>query len=258
MLLAVGCVSAPIVEEGSPAESAPLPPAPAISTGTDVLERMRSTHAGGWYETLSFTQENTLYLTTGSEQSSEWRQRISLPGKLRVDYMPRSSRSGVLYEGGRIHVFDNGRRLSTQRGINSFLLLTGDVYATTIQHTASALDSLGVDLSVIHSAEWEGRPVWVVGAVRGDSASPQFWVDAERFVLLRFLEGGAAGGAGSEVRISRFTTVEGMPLPAEVLRLRNGRVVFRESYRDFRVDEPIPPSTFDPARWTEAAGVPAG
>jgi hypothetical protein len=96
----------------------------------------------------------------------------------------------------------------------------------------------------------------VIGAAVGDTTTNQFWVDAERLLFVRLIQRNASGGPVSEQRFNRYTDFGGYPVAIEVLMLRNGRPYFKEEYADVRVNQPIAPEVFDPARWVDAQ--PAG
>ena len=235
-----------------PADSGSAPPEPAITTGHELLQAMHARHEGRWFRTLSFVQNNTLYSASGGEQKTQWLEHMSVPGKLRIDYLPLASHSGVLYEGGRVHVFDNGRRVQSQPGVNPLLLLGFDVYAQPVAATATTLDSLGFDLAVMHRTEWQGRRTIVIGAPAGDTTTNQFWVDAERLLFVRLIQRNPAGTVVNDQRFDRYTDIDGFPVAIEVLMLRNGRPYFKEEYTSVRINQPIPADVFDPARWVEA------
>ena len=229
------------------------PAGPGISTGGQLIEAMYSRYVGQYLSTLSFLQNNTFYPTSGGEQRTQWLEHLALPGRLRIDHLPLANHSGVLYEGGRVHVFDNGRRVQSQPGVNPLLLLGFDVYGQPPATTARLVDSLGFDLDIMRRGEWQGRPVYIVGAaVEGDSTTNQFWVDAERLLFVRMFQRNPAGTVVTEYRFDRYTDFEGAPVAVEVLMLRNGRLVFKEEYTNVRVNQPIPGAVFDPEKWVEA------
>jgi hypothetical protein len=249
VFLAGACASRP---PAPGATSDPSPAEPVITTGGELLEAMHARYQGRWFRTLSFVQNNTLYPASGGEQKTQWLEHMSVPGKLRIDYLPLAGRSGVLYEGGRVHVFDNGRRVQSQPGVNPLLLLGFDVYAQPVAATAKTLDSLGFNLGIIHRAEWQGRRAIVVGAAAGDTTTNQFWVDAERLLFMRLIQRNPAGTVISDQRFNRYTDIDGFPIAIEVLMLRNGRPYFKEEYTSVRINQPIPAEVFDSARWVEA------
>lgn len=230
--------------------SSPARDTPAITDGRSLLGAMRARYDSGYYRTLSLTQNNTQYAGRG-ERKSQWRRRVAVPGKLRIDYYPLSDRSGVLFDGSRIHTFDNGRALDSQPGINAFLLLTADVYALPVERSVHLVDSLGFDLTKLRRDTLEGHPVYVVGAVAGDSTTSQFWVDADSLIARRIVQNERVGARDivTDVRFTKFTTIGGFTMATEVHRYRDGRLVFREEYADVRVNEQIADSVFDAKKW---------
>src|SRR5689334_2964249 len=132
------------------------PETPAINDGRSLVTAMRQKYNAQWFKTLSFTQNNTLYLTRGGATNSQWREYVAVPGKLRIDYLPLTQRSGVLFDGSRVHTFDNGRAIDVQPGVNAQLLVTTDVYAIPVERSVQLLDSLGFDLSRLRRDTWEG------------------------------------------------------------------------------------------------------
>ncbi len=153
-----------------------------ITDGRSLVSAMRQKYSAQWYKTLSFTQNNTLYSARGGATNSQWRQHIAVPGRLRIDYLPLSQRSGVLFDGSRVHTFDNGRAIDAQPGVNAQLLVTADVYALPLERSTQLLDSLGFDLSKLRRDAWEGQSAYVVGAAAGDSTTSQFWIDSVKLV----------------------------------------------------------------------------
>ena len=253
--LVVLAVSGTSCSKRTPPPGPPAAPSPpAITDGRSLLAAMQRRYGGQWVKTLSFTQNNTLYTTRG-ESKSQWRQQLSIPGKLRIDYLPLTQRSGVLFDGTRIHTFDNGRAIDVQPGINPVLLITADVYVLPLERSAHVLDSLGFALSQLRRDTWEGQPVYVVGAPVGDSTTSQFWVDAERLVAVRVVQKEKSGTRNivTDARFSKFVDQGGFPIPTEVVRYRDGRLVFREQYVDVRVNEAIAEATFDPTKWSVPA-----
>jgi hypothetical protein len=245
-LLAVACTP-PATVTTAPTPSGP----PPVTDARSLVVSMHRQYEGKWYRTLSFTQTNTLYGTNGRETKSEWLERVEVPGKLRIDYLPLTSKSGLVYDGARIHTVDNGRVVNTQPGINAQLLLMADVYVRPIDETMHLLDSLGFDLKTIRKTTWQGTPVWVIGAAAGDSTSSQFWVDANRMLIARTIQPEKRGTRTvvSEARFGKYTDTSGIPIAMEIQRFRDGRLYFREEYTDVKVNPELSPETFDGRRW---------
>ena len=239
-----------------PAAAAPAPAAAAPVTSTaQLVERMKAHYDGRWYRTLTFLQHNTLYRADGGEEKSDWREYQQVPGRLRVEFLPETTRSGFLVRDDTIYTFDAGRRARTAPQIHPLLLLSADLYALPAERTLAALDSLKIDRAVLREDSWQGRPVYVVGAHAGDSTSSQFWVDAERLLLVRLVSRQQVGGRTvSTGHHFTYQDVAGRPVPKEIVFLRDGRPFWREEYADVTVDAELSDALFDPARWADARG----
>ena len=247
LTLVVGCGG----RRSTPPAAAAVPAAPVINDGRSLVAAMRQKYGTQWFKTLAFTQNNTLYSQRGGQTTSQWRQQIAVPGKLRIDYLPLSQRSGVLFDGSRVHTFDNGRAIDAQPGVNVVLLVSADLYVLALDRATTLLDSLGFDLTKLRRDTWDGQPAFVVGAAAGDSTASQFWIDSERLVALRVVQKERRGTRDivTDVRFGKFAEFGGIPIATEILQYRDGRLVFREQRVDVRVNEPIPDATFDATKW---------
>jgi hypothetical protein len=235
--------------------SAPAPvvseKASAINTSEKLVNEMHDRYAGKWYKTLRFEQNNTFYTASGKEQKSQWLQRLQVPGRLRIDFLPLSSKSGMLIQNNRVTTFDNGKRVDTRRAIQPVLTLTGDVYAIPASVTLRRLDSLGVNLDKFHDEKWNGRRVYVMGAEKGDLESTQIWIDADKLLLVRFVQRERRGERSivTDTHVSDYREVDGHQVPFEYTSYRDGKVFFKEEYDNVKVNEPIPAAVFDASRW---------
>ncbi|MGQ0648598.1 MAG: LolA family protein [Gemmatimonadaceae bacterium] len=231
--------------------SMPSRPVTAPTDGRGVLGAMHARYVGKFYTSLSFSQNTTNISQSGREIKGVWNEYIVVPGKLRIDYLPLSSRSGVLYTGGRVYVFAEGRAQPAQAGWNPLAILIADVYAQPVDTTVVQLDSLGFDVSTIREDRWQTRKVWVVGARVGDSTSSQFWIDHDSLLVRRVIQKETRAGRTTvtDIRFYRYQDVGGYPVAFDVHFFRDGRLYFKEEYFDVKTNVPIPPEVFDPAKW---------
>lgn len=216
---------------------------------------MHDRYDGKYLKTMSFLQNNTRYTTTGGENKSQWYEHIEVPGRLRIAFLPASQKSGLVQVEDRVASFDNGMRVDFRPSVNPLLLLTADVYVAPVTTIMRGLDSLHVDTDIIRSDVWEGKPVYVVGAKADDSTSNQMWIDKDHLRLVRFIQRQKGGGRTivSDMRVQNYKDIKGFEIPTEFLVIRNGRPFWREQYADVRVNESLPPGTFDQARWNDIA-----
>jgi len=253
LLVASACARRPAeAPAGAPAPAAREAP---VTSARQLVERMRQRYDGKWFRTLTFLQNNTLYKRGGGEDRSQWMEYMSVPGRLRIEYLPAANKSGVLYANDTVYTFVNGKRMDARKRIHPLLLLGGDVYAIPAEETLQQLDSLGIDLDKFREADWEGRRAYVVGADVGDSTSSQFWISADSLLVLRLVESQTAGTrtVATDYRFNKYTDVGGYPIAVEILMLRDGRPLFKEEYADIKVNVDLPESRFDAARWAQGA-----
>src|SRR6266699_5883339 len=195
MLAALAVSGCSYFQSGAATEPAPSPTTkPAASrasistvhatSSSGLIKAMHDRYDGKYLKTMSFLQNNTAYTMTGQEQKSQWYDHIEIPGKLRIAFLPAAQKSGLVQVGDRVASFDNGIRVDFRPSVNPLLLLTADVYAAPLATITRGLDSLHVDQEIIRSEEWEGQPVYVVGAKAGDTTSNQLWVDRDHLRLV--------------------------------------------------------------------------
>ncbi len=254
----VGALSAALFtacSRGSAPSTTPAPPAPSraaprFGDGGDVIEAMRARYAGKWYRTLTFQQRTSRLLPNGTWRVETWYEALKLPGRLRIDFDPVSAGNGVLYARDSQFVASNGRIIQSGPGINDLLLLGFDIYENSPARTQSLMRRQGFDLSRVHETSFEGRPMVVIGALRGDLRRKQVWIDAERLYFVRLLEPTRADS--TKVQDIRFVNYERRGdawLAPRVEIYNDGKLVFYEDYSDARTNVPVDESVFDPTPW---------
>lgn len=247
-VLFAACQRGPAATTPSPAN--PARSTPRYATGEDVVEAMRARYAGKWYNTMTFQQKTSRLLPSGKWDVQSWYEAMKLPGRLRIDFEPLSAGNGVLYARDSQIVASNGKVIQAGPGINDLLLLGFDVYANSPARTTALLRRQGFDLARVHESTFEGRPMIVVGALRGDMHRKQFWIDAERLYFVRLLE--PVRTDSSKVQDIRFVNYEprGDAWISPRVEIHNdGKLVFYEDYSDIRTNVPLDDSIFDPTPW---------
>jgi hypothetical protein len=224
-----------------------------VTSSSGLIKAMHDRYDGTYLKSISFLQNNTQYTTTGAEKKSQWYEHLEVPGKLRIAFLPATQKSGLVQVDDRVATFDNGIRVDFRPSVHPVLLLTTDVYVVPVATVARGLDSLHVDTEIMRNDEFEGDPVYVVGAKAGDTTSNQLWVDRDHLRLVRFIQSQKTGDRTmtSDIRVKGYKEVGGFEIPTEFLVIRNGRPFWREQYADVRINETFPAGTFDQARWND-------
>jgi hypothetical protein len=231
---------------------------PAPQTGRDLLERMHAAYLGRWYTSLTFTQKTTTHDADGAEKISTWYESVRYTEKagtqLRIDVGDPAVGNGVLYTPDSLWVMRAGKLATTRKGGNSILPLIEGVYVQSVARTTAELAPSGVDLSRrVVDGRWNDRPVWIAGAESAaDTTSPQFWVDAERNLVVRAIFVPAPGAPVMDMRLDAVVPVARGWLATKCIFYVGGKVVQVEEYGDWHAPVDLAPGLFDPATWTTA------
>jgi hypothetical protein len=227
------------------------PPAP--KNGQDLIRAMHDRYAGQWYRTLSFTQHNTATDTAGVETHSVWKEYATVPGQLRIDFLPADSGEGDLFRNDTLYTYTHDTLARAVPFLHPLLILGFDVYATPADTTIAKLLKVGFDLSKIHEDTWEGRPVYVVGADAGDFHHLQFWVDKDRLLFVRMLQPGRRDSTRvADSRFEDYRPVGKAWLSARVRFLNNGKPTWLEEYVEIQTGQTLTADLFDPKRFGSA------
>lgn len=254
--IALGCGRR--VEVGSAPGPAPAPaPAPSraapIVSADQLVAAMRERYADRWFRTVTFVQKSSYFRTDGSLLRSEtWYEAAALPGRLRIDLGDPARGNGVLYRGDSVYQLQGGRITDRRRDRNVLLILAFDAYAQPVARTLEQLRGERIDVATLRLADLDGRRVYVVGAGPDDLTSNQFWVDAERLLVVRVIQSNPERTRTQDVRFGRFVQHGGGWIAEEVRMLVGARMVFHEEYSSVRVNVPLDDALFIPERWSTA------
>jgi len=254
LLLLVACHRRPVTVTAPPtAPEAQAEKESQFTTGQGVVEAMHARYLGKWYTTLTFRQKTSRLLNSGKWNVQTWYEAMKLPGRLRIDFEPVSAGNGVLYARDSQFVVQNGRLLSSGPGINPLLLLGFDVYTATVAHTTTRLRREGFDMAKVHETTFQGKPMIVVGAEKGDYNRKQFWIDKEKLLFVRMLE--PTPRDTSKMQAIRFTNYEPRGAAWVAPRVEiwtEGKLVFYEDYDDIKVNVDLDDVLFQPKQWRAA------
>jgi len=221
-----------------------------VRNGEDVLRVMHDRYAKTWYETLTFTQKSTTYNADGTQKSETWHEALAAPGKLRIDIGTPSDGNGYLMVDGTLTVVKAGKEAGSQPLVNMLLVLGFDVYRQTPEATIKVAKAEGYDLTKFHEETWEGKPVYVVGAEKGDLKSKQFWVDKNLLLFVRLFEPTQADpNKSQDIRFEDYREMAGGWVAARVEVHVDDKMVFSEDYTDILCNAKLDPGTFDPKQF---------
>ena len=222
-----------------------------ITNTNALVAAMQKKYGKSWYKTATFVQETTNFQPDGTSKVETWYEAMSVPGSLRIDFTPTSAGNGILFTGGKIFVFKDGKVDTTRPFEHPLLILGFDIYRSSASEVTAKLQALKFELSQFREDSWQGRAVYVVGAKAGDLHSPQFWIDQEHLYFVRMLRpAGKDGMQTQETQFNKYQKLGGGWMAPEVIFMVDGKVVTTETYSEIRGDVTLDPKLFDPQFWT--------
>jgi len=231
--------------------SAILAHAQNLRSGDDVLRAMHDRYTKSWYETLTFTQKSTTYNADGTTKVETWYEAVRAPGRLRIDIGTAADNNGYLMVDGTLTIMRAGKESGTKPLENMLLVLGFDVYRQPSEKTADIAKAEGYDLKKIHEETWEGQPVYVVGAEKGDLQSKQFWVDKNRLLFMRLFEPSQKDPKQfQDIRFEDYRELAGGWVAARVEVYVDNKKTFSEEYSDIQGNPKLDPNTFDPNQFS--------
>jgi len=224
-----------------------------VKSGEALVKAMHDRYAATWYKTVTFVQKSTTYNADGTSKAETWYEAALLPGRLRIDIGKPSDGNGYLLVDGSVTIFKDGQVKTTRQQVNMLLVLGFDVYAQSPETTLAIARQEGFDATKFHEDTWEGKPVYVFGAEKGDLKSKQFWVEKDRLLFVRLLESDSADpNKTQDIRFADYRKLGGGWIAALVEVHSDGKKVFSEEYSDIQKDVKLDPSVFDPKQFTTA------
>ncbi len=221
-----------------------------VRSGEDVLQAMHDRYAKSWYANLTFTQKSTTYNSDGTTKVEIWHEALALPGKLRIDIGTPGNNDGYLMVDRTLTIFKAGKETESHPHVNMLLVLGFDVYGQSPETTAGVVKAEGYDLKKVHEENWEGQPVYVVGAEKGDLKSRQFWADKKRLVFVRLFEPRWADPTKfQDIRFEDYRQMAGGWVAARVEVYVDDKKTFSEEYSDIESNVKLDPGTFDPKQF---------
>jgi hypothetical protein len=219
--------------------------AQALPTGDGVIRAMHDRYAGSWYHTLTFTQTTTLRKPGDTAVVETWKEAARLPGHLRIDIQRATGPLTAFYMGDSVFVVRNDSVVRRAAARNILLVIGFDVYTQPVDTTLAELAAEHFPLAPVREDNWQGRPVYVIGAPRGDLRSRQLWIDKDRLVFVRLLQPAAGDSTKTqEIRFDDYTRVPGGWVSTQVSMYTGTALAQREQYHDVRTNPALDPGLF--------------
>jgi len=222
-----------------------------IQNGEQLLRAMHDRYQHDWYDTLTFTQKSTTIKPDGTTSSDTWYEAVTVPGKLRIDIGPPADNNGIIFADGTVTSIKSGKIAGSRPYVHMLLVLGFDVYRQPSEKTIDQVKQQGFDLSKLREDTWQGEPVYIVGADKGDLKSKQFWISKKNLLFVRMIEPDQHDSTKTaDSRFLDYRKTSPGWVAARVEFYVDGKEVFNEEYSDIQVNPKLNPAIFDPAQFS--------
>ncbi len=212
------------------------------STG-QLVDAMQVKYRGKWFKEYTFEQQTIRYDQQGAiRDTAIWHEAVSYPDHFRIDF----GQPGrfVIFKNDSSWRFQNFEPQGSRYEPQEFLLFKGGMYFISPAAIMGKLTEYGYDTSVFREDRLNGRRAYVIGAIKGDLTTKQFWIDADHFYTLRRISPLRNGGM-LDVQYSDHKRVKGGWVEQVVTFYRDGRLIQIENYLDINASGKLDPETFN-------------
>jgi len=222
---------------------------PEISDVKTLVRAMQRQNRNKWFDAFTFVQETIRFNKDGSPRDTNiWYEAIDYPDRFRIDYGDLSNGDAQLFRRDSAYQFKGGELVKSDYNPQEFLLMKGGLYHYETEEVLEKLEAYGYNTKAFHASQWDSRPIWVLGAEAGDLSSPQFWIDAEHFYLVRRISK-LKDGRQLDVHYEDHISGNGGWVEQVVKFYVDGRYVQLENYKQIDTAPDLPPGIFDPRQF---------
>ena len=164
-----------------------------------------------------------------------------------MDFGEADSGNAVIFRGDSAYRFRNGQLRSTSINNNEGLIfLLGGIYFYPLDQSIGMLGALHYDLDKFHEDTWKGKPVFVIGAGKGEEGVNQLWVDQKDLYLVRMLK--FDGPRKEEALFDDYQSFNGNWTETQCIFYIDNKLVQKEIYHDCQFNGTLEDRIFDPSK----------
>ena len=210
----------------------------AQKPGEEILKKMYDKYKNGPCRIYSFSQRNTHYSNDSVKGKSEWHEVIAFPDKFRITFGNKEDHNYVLFRNDSVYRYKN-EQLKTKVDSGILILILGGMYYRPFNDVVNRYKKAGFDLSKLGETKWNGKNVFIVGALQNDLTSNQVWVDKRSLVVERIIQKGSDGSVMDMWFETHQPWCNGF-VETRVSFRRNGRLEQVEEYYNIKKEETFP------------------
>ncbi|WP_299453876.1 hypothetical protein [uncultured Microscilla sp.] len=220
-----------------------------INSTKRLLKAMKKRYDGKWFKAFTFIQKTIRYNAQGQPSTPAiWYEAIRYPNQFRIDIGDLKNGKSVIFDADSAYSFKQGKLTNTRYDPQHFLLMKGGLYYYSLKKCLRILTKGGYNTDLFHANTYNGRPVYVIGAKKGDLKTPQFWLDQTHFYVVRRIRATRSAKV-LDVQYTKHQATGGGWVEQKVSFELNGRLVQVEEYTNIDTSPKLPKGFFDPTQF---------
>jgi hypothetical protein len=224
---------------------------PSITEGKALLKAMHAAASRSHLKEYTFIQETIRFDSAGNAlPSTTWYEALRYPNFFRIDVGDPKNGRGVIYRNDSTYSFREGKLVRAVADPMPFMLLEGGLKYYSLEELIPKGEKMGYDLSKVHSEDFQGKEMFVLGAEAGDLRSKQIWIEKERWIPIRRIDP-EENGSILEVVHGGFQRKKGKWVETEVDFFLDGKWLQKEKYSAVNPNPRLKTILFDPNRFGE-------
>ena len=155
-------------------------------------------------------------------------------------YKDNSGLNAKIHKGDSLILYLKNEKVYESKDIDIESLLLFGIYTLDPQTCINTLENLGINTLVMDEGIRLGRPMWIIGAERRDSETPQLWIDKRYLAVKKIHYINLAQKELQQMEWDDFVFIEGIYLPSQTDFKLNPAVYFRTKRKNIEILEQVP------------------
>ena len=206
-----------------------------IKSTEDLMKEISMRYNGKWFKQIKFSQtvyscENDSLIETEVDD-----EIYSFPTNLTIYKVQGDTSNRYVYKHDSEFVYENNILMSERKITHDALIVCWDIYNMTFDEIMKRWEDMPYDIKKFHEIIDNERKVYVVGAEKGDSLSPQVWFDAEHLYCIKVQKNTPERGLRETFSLNFLSLGDKGWIEQEVVFKRNGKLYQVEKYFNIQV-----------------------
>jgi len=224
-----------------------IPGKSQINSSDALLDAMLKKYTGKWCRTATFVQY-TYRPNDSLNKYMTWYEAMEYPDLLRIDFNSTTKGNAALFRNDSAYRYRKGLLQDIRVDKHDLLLILGGMYFRKKQDVISRLAELNYHLDHFSENTWNGQPVYVLGAEKGDTVNNQIWVDKSELRVVRTISKLSASEV-LDMRVEACVKACGGYMESKLGFYINGKLDQLEVYKELQTGVKIDPAVFDPKQF---------